>query len=574
MKISEISIEKKRNYVPTDLKITEWKSIHSFYEELNTRTISSVIDLKKLIADLSELDAVLSEDLGWRYIKMTCDTTDEKLQSDYTFFISEIYPNVAPYANALNKKICDSLFAKDLDKEVYFIYLRGLNNAIELFREVNISINTEIKNEEQKYGSIAAAQTILHDEKELTLQQAMVYLKSSNREVRKEVYLKVQERRNEDENKLNDLYSRLISLRHKIALNANFSNFRDYMHKDLARFDYSIQDCYSFHEAVKNHIVPLCKELESERKAKLNLDIYRPWDTEFDVDGKEPLHPFKSSDELTEKTIKCFNKIDPFFGDCIDLMKKMNHLDLDSRKGKAPGGYNYPLYETGIPFIFMNSAGVLRDVVTMVHEGGHALHSILTRNLPLTENKSTPSEVAELASMSMELMSMENWEVFFDTEQDFVRAKKEQLEKVIKTLPWIAAIDKFQHWIYLNPTHAIDERLDYWELLMKEFGTGAVNNIGYEKYLRRNWQGQLHLFEVPFYYIEYGFAQLGALAIWKNYKQEGKETLGQYKDFLKLGYTKTIAEIYKAAGIKFDFSGEYIKEISDFLRSEYQSLNK
>jgi oligoendopeptidase F len=572
MDITEISTEKKRKYIPADFKISDWKSLQPFYEELKNRKIGSAADLEKLIANISELDAVVSEDAGWRYIRMTCDTANEKLVNDYTFFISEIYPKVAPFANDLNKKVADSSFTGQLDKEKYFIYLRGLKNQIELFREENIPLNTEIKNEEQKYGALSAEQTIEHDGKEITLQQAGVYLKSNNREIRKEVYMKIQERRSRDEEKLNELYDKLIVLRDKVALNAGFKNFRDYMHRDLGRFDYTVNDCFAFHEAVKNHIVPLCTEMERARKEKLKYDSYRPWDTEFDVEGKEPLHPFKDGEDLTRKTIDCFYKIEPFFGQCIELMKKMGHLDLESRKGKAPGGYNYPLYETGVPFIFMNSAGLHRDVVTMVHEGGHALHSILTRDLPLTENKSVPSEVAELASMSMELISMENWEAFFENSEDLLRAKKEQLEKTIKALPWIAAIDKFQHWIYLNPGHTVEERYDCWVNIMKEFGTGVVDYSGLEKFLRRGWQVQLHLFEVPFYYIEYGFAQLGAIAMWRNYKTDHASALEHYQDFLKLGYTKTIPEIYTTAGIKFDFSDAYIKELADFIRGEYHKL--
>lgn len=572
MDITGISTSNKRKYIPADFKISDWNTLRPFYEELKQRAVNSVKELELLIADLSELDAIVSEDAGWRYIKMTCDTTNEKLVNDYTFFITEIYPKIAPYANELNKKIAFSPYAEQLDREKYFIYLRGIKNAIELFREENIPVQTEIKNEEQRYGSISAAQTIMHEGKELTLQQAGVYMKSQDRNVRKEVYFKIQERRSLDEQALNELFNHLISLRNKVALNAGFTNFRDYMHRDLGRFDYKPEDCFAFHDAVKNHIVPVCRELELERKNTLNYDSYRPWDTDFDVDGKEPLHPFRNGEELTQKTIQCFYKIHPFFGQCIEVMKSMGHLDLESRKGKAPGGYNYPLYETGVPFIFMNSAGLHRDVVTMVHEGGHALHSILTRDLPLTENKSVPSEVAELASMSMELISMESWEAYFEKEEDLLRAKKEQLEKVLKSLPWIAAIDKFQHWLYLNPTHTVNERYDYWEGLMKEFGTGVVDNSGLEAYLRRGWQVQLHLFEVPFYYIEYGFAQLGALAMWRNYKKDHGRALQHYQDFLKLGYTRTIPEIYTAAGIKFDFSDAYIKELAQFVREEYRSL--
>ncbi len=572
MDISEISHPKERKYLPADFKITDWEKLKPFYDELKSRPVNSVSDLEKLITDLSELDAVVSEDAGWRYIRMTCDTTNEKLSNDYTFFITEIYPKLAPYTNDLNKKIVSSSFTNELDQKKYLIYLRGLKNAIELFREQNIPLQTEIKNEEQQYGCIAGAQTVTHDGKELTLQQASVFLKSLDRKLREEVYMKIQERRSKDETTLNELYTRLIVLRNKVALNADFENFRDYMHRELGRFDYNVQDCFSFHEAVKNHIVPICREMDLERKSKLKYDSYRPWDAEVDVEGREPLRPFKTGEELTKKTIECFYKIHPFFGQCIEAMKKMGHLDLESRIGKAPGGYNYPLYETGVPFIFMNSAGLHRDVVTMVHEGGHALHSILTRDLPLTEDKSVPSEVAELASMSMELISMENWETFFDNKEDLQRAKKEQLEKAIRALPWIAIIDKFQHWVYVHPNHNVVERYEYWEQLIQEFGTGVTDHSGLEQYRKRSWQVQLHLFEVPFYYIEYGFAQLGAIALWRNYKKNKTTTLQQYQDFLKLGYTRTIPEIYKTAGIRFDFSDTYVKELAQFIKSEYNKL--
>ncbi|MFN6037945.1 MAG: M3 family oligoendopeptidase, partial [Bacteroidota bacterium] len=548
----EITIEKKRNFTPKEFEITDWKTLKPFFDDLVARGINSKEDLQKLISDCSELSAIISENLAWRYIKMTCNTQDQVLVDNYTFFVNEISPHIAPIANEINKKIIGSPYISSLTGEHFKIYLRGLKNSIELFREKNIPLMTEMKNQEQKYGSISGAQTVIVDEKELTLQQAGVFLKSQDRNVRKSVYDKIQLRRDQDENELNELFSTLIKLRHQIALNTDFLNFRDYMHRELGRFDYTSDDCISFHNSVSRHIVPIMRELEIKRKNKLGIEDYRPWDTDFDEDGKPPLKPFENGKELTEKTIACFNEIDPFFGYCIKLMGEMGHLDLDSRIGKAPGGYNYPLYETGIPFIFMNSAGVLRDLVTMVHEGGHALHSIFTKDLPITENKSVPSEVAELASMSMELISMEHWKVFFSNEDELKRAKKEHLGKIIKTIPWIASIDKFQHWIYLNPEHTVKERYDAWDRITDEFGTGVINYDGIKNNLRRSWQGQLHLFEVPFYYIEYGFAQLGAIAMWKNYKENPSAGLESYKRFLKLGYTKSIPEIYEAAGIKFD----------------------
>ena len=406
----------------------------------------------------------------------------------------------------------------------------------------------------------------------MTLQKASVFLKNLDRRIREDVYRKISDRRAKDENVLNNLYTDLIKLRNQVALNTGFKNYRDYKHEELGRFDYSINDCLNFHEAVKQNAVPLIREHDKVRKEKLKLDDYRPWDASVDDEGKEPLKPFSNAKELTEKTIICFNKIDPFFGDCIKTMDEMKRLDLDSRIGKAPGGYQYPLYETDVPFIFMNAVGLHRDLVTMVHEGGHAIHSFLCKDLELVDFKSPPSEIAELASMSMELISMEHWHVFFEDKEELKRAKRQQLESVMDTLPWIAAIDKFQHWIYQNPKHTIAQRYKNWNTIMKDFGSDVINYKGLEDILKRRWQIQLHLFEVPFYYIEYGFAQLGAIAMWRNYKTNAKKTIDQYKAALSLGYTKTIPEVYQTAGIKFDFSPEYVKELMDFVKSEYDGI--
>ena len=246
----------------------------------------------------------------------------------------------------------------------------------------------------------------------------------------------------------------------------------------------------------------------------------------------------------------------------------MHLLDLESRKGKAPGGYLYPLPLTGVPFIFMNAVGSLRDLVTMVHEGGHAIHSFLSRNLLLNDFKNVPSEVAELASMSMELISMQHWQAFFENEADYKRARLEQMDDILRTLPWVAAIDKFQHWLYTNHQHTAEERKQAWVSIYSEFGGKYTSWGGYEQQMAFMWQKQLHLFEVPFYYIEYGFAQLGAIAMWRSYLQAPQAAIENYKGALSLGYTKSIADIYATAGIKFDFSDAYIAELAAFVRKQ------
>jgi oligoendopeptidase F len=561
-----------RTFVKVDFTVTTWELLKPYFTDLQQREINSVDELEKWLIDYSELTAVISENMAWRYVKMTCDTTNTTLREAFNDFVQNIEPNTSPIANDLNKKIIASAFVNELNKPGYNIYLRGIKNSIELFREENIPLNTKLQELEQQFGEINGAQSIDYAGEKMTLQKAGIFLKDLNRTIREDVYNKIQERRAQDETILNGLYTELISLRHQIALNAGFKNFRDYKHQALARFDYSVQDCLNFHEAVKLHAVPLINEHDKKRKEKLKLEDYRPWDTSVEEDSLPPLKPFKNAQDLIDKTISCFNKIDPFFGDCINTMQKMNRLDLESRIGKAPGGYQYPLYETDVPFIFMNAVGLHRDLVTMVHEGGHAIHSFLNFNLELVDFKSPPSEVAELASMSMELMSMEHWDSFFDTEEELKRAKKQQLESVLDALPWIAAIDKFQHWVYENPTHNITERYDAWLKIMSDFGSNIINYSGIEHNLKRRWQIQLHLFEVPFYYIEYGFAQLGAIAVWRNYKKNPKEAVEKYKKALALGYTQSIPKIYETAGIKFDFSPDYIRELMAFVKEEYAKI--
>jgi oligoendopeptidase F len=302
------------------------------------------------------------------------------------------------------------------------------------------------------------------------------------------------------------------------------------------------------------------------------VDALKPWDTKVDPEGRSPLKPFTTGEELLDKTIRCFSRLDPFLGSCLKIMKAMNHLDLESRKGKAPGGYNYPLDEIGVPFIFMNATSNLRDMVTLLHEGGHAVHSLVTRDLPLNAFKHTPSEVAELASMSMELITMDFWDEFFENKDDLKRAKIQHLESIIETLPWVATVDKFQHWMYENPEHTSSDRTSEWVKIYRQFTDDMMDWSGLEKFREYLWQRQLHIYEVPFYYIEYGIAQLGAIGVWKNYRENPEAGLKGYLDALKLGYTAPITEIYRAANIPFDFSQAYISELMQFVKDELDGL--
>ncbi len=569
-----IPTRSKRPFIGEEFELRKWEDLQPLYENLVDRKIANKEDLSQWFKDRSELESYLSENFAWRYIRQTNDTANQGLIKSLQFFISEIQPKLSEYGNALDKKVVDSPYWSEIDLKGLDIVHRSMKRGIEIFREENIPVFTEMQTEERKYGAIAGGMTVTLDNEEITLQKAADRLQSTDRAKREEAWTAISERRFEEHDKLDELLNTLVGLRNKAGMNAGFSNYRDYMFAAMGRFDYSPQDCFAFHESTKKAIVPILNKMASDRKTALQIDALRPWDTKVDPKGLEPLKPFETGDELLDKTIGCFSRLDPFLGDCLRTMKTMKHLDLESRKGKAPGGYNYPLDEIGVPFIFMNATSNLRDMITLLHEGGHAVHSLVTRDLALNSFKHTPSEVAELASMSMELITMDFWDAFFDNEEDLKRAKIQHLESIIETLPWVATVDKFQHWMYENPNHTAEERKSKWVEFYSEFTDEVMNWNGLEKFRENLWQRQLHIFEVPFYYIEYGIAQLGAIAVWKNYRENPKKGLEGYLNALKLGYTAPITEIYEAANISFDFSEKNITDLIQFVQSELEALKK
>lgn len=561
-----------RHFIPENFVLTDWQSLEPFFKALLERNIDTPETLEQWLKDQSELEAVVSEDACWRQIKMTCDTENKSLEAAFNFFCMEIQPNIQPLADALNKKLVHHPLADQLPKEKYFTFLRSIKKSIDLFREINIPLQAELAVTQQQFGTINGKMTVTVEGKEYTLQQAAKFLESHDRALREDVYRKIQQRRLEDKAALDALYNTLIEKRHQEALNADFTNYRDYRFKELGRFDYTKADCFAFHEAVKQHVLPLVNIIYQKKKEKLGLDSLRPWDIDAEPEGTNALKPFSGSQELIDKTIACFTQLRPFFGDCLKKMQDLQHLDLESRMGKAPGGYNCPLAESGAPFIFMNAAGQMNDVTTMVHEGGHAVHSFLAHPLTLSGFKEYPMEIAEVASMAMELFSMEHWNVFFSNPEELIRAKEHQLERVITIFPWIAIVDKFQHWIYENPTHTIEQRTAQWNAILSEFQDSVIDYSGLKTYRSNAWQRQLHLFEVPFYYIEYGIAQLGAIGMWKQFKQDEQKALDNYCAALSLGGTKTLPELYQTAGLQFDFSPAQIKGLMEFVQQEMNDL--
>ncbi|MBS1765134.1 MAG: M3 family oligoendopeptidase [Bacteroidetes bacterium] len=560
-------------YLKPEFSITCWDDLKPYYDDLNNRPLLSEQEMMQWLQDRSELESALQEDFAWRYIRMSCDNTNKTLQQEYTNFVRDIEPLIAPEENKLNQKLLDCPFHEKLANTEYKNYIRSIKQRVEIFREENIHLQSELSDKQQLFGQISGTQTIENNGHELTLPQASALLKSTDRNLRENIYRKITERRLKDKATLDQLYTELIALRNQIALNAGFKNYRDYSFVAMNRFDYTPADCFRFHDSIESAILPLVNDLEKNRKKTLGYDELRPWDLAVDPTGKTPLKPFENSKQMVEKTICCMDEIDSELAQCISLLDKMNRFDLDSRKGKSPGGYNYPLYESGVPFIFMNSTGQLRDLVTMVHESGHAVHAILAHKLPFHELKSCPSEVAELASMSMELITMEHWHLFFSDAEELRRAKLEHLSSLIDILPWIAVIDAFQHWVYENPTHTVAERESAFNKIYTRYSGKEINWTGLENVKANLWQKQIHVFDSPFYYIEYGMAQLGAIAIWKNYRENPEKTIRQYKEALTLGYTQTIGEIYNTAGIRFDFSAKYISELAQFISEEIKKLN-
>lgn len=564
-------VKKPRIYFSEDLDVTIWENVEKELKKLEKMPINSAEDLINFMEIDGELSDILSEQMARRYILMTRFADQEKHENDYNDFYANIIAKTRPYDFKFNKKFYDSPYRKELSEEKYEHLNKIISNDIELYREENIPLSVEERKLANKYGSVFSKLTVNYKGEEKTLSQLGIYMKDQDRSVREEVWRLRVEKMLEKRVELNEIYDQLKELRIQQAKNAGFENYRDYMHQAKGRFSYTPDDLIKFHSAVEKTVMPFLKELTEERRRILGIDSVRPWDTAVDLDGKT-LKPFKSIEEFTDKAIDILHDIKSEFGENLNKMKNSDLLDLENRKGKAPGGYNYPLQETGAPFIFMNAVGLHNNVVTLLHESGHAMHTFASKDIKINAYKGTPSEVAELASMSMEFLSMDKWDKYYTDKADFVKAKKDQLKGAISFLPWAMIVDAFQHWVYLNPDHTMEEREAYFVELMDRFGTG-INWSGLEHYKVLNWLFQLHIFEVPFYYIEYAMSQLGALSVYRNYKKFGKEkALENYEKFLSLGYSVPVKDLYEAAGVKFDFSEEYLKELVEFVKEELAEL--
>jgi oligoendopeptidase F len=559
-----------RKYVKQDQALDSWAAIEPYFQDLLDRPIDTPDQLQQWLFDGSELCACISEVGTDRHVKMTCKTDDSEREKAYLDYVENIEPKCKPMWHKLNIRYTESPAAQKLPEDRYFVLDRALRARVKLFRDENIPLQVEEAKLEQKYQKITGAMTVHFDGKEQTLQQLAVYGESIDRAVREKAWLAGASRRLQDADQLDDLFDDLFRIRAQMAGNAGFANFRDYAFASKERFDYSPEDCLAFHEAVEKSVVPALRRMQETRKTALNVSPLRPWDLSVDPENKSPLRPFGDIPEFCNKTSAVFHRVDAELGRQFDEMRDQGYLDLDSRKGKAPGGYQATYDEARHPFIFMNAVGLSRDVRTLLHEGGHAFHSYASRDEDLIEYRNPPIEFCEVASMSMELLSLDYLDEFHDGDE-LRRAKFAQLEGIIHLFPWVARIDAFQHWMYTRPDHTREERRDYWLELNERFG-GIEDYTDQEPVLERLWQRQLHLYLAPFYYIEYGIAQLGALQVWCHSRENRAAAIRTYRNGLSKGGSLPLPQLFDETGIRFDFTESTLTPLIDEVEKELEML--
>ena len=546
------------SFVPDYLDGSSWESIEPLMNDLRDRKLSCSNCLETFIADRSSLSEVISEARARLYIDMTCHTDDEEIQKSWMQFVENVQPKLSEYSDILNRRLVEHESLDDLP-ERFGILVKGIKTDIAIFREENIPLSTQATKLVTEYNEICGAQMVEFDGELKTFAQMAIYFENTDRTIREAAWKAVSERRFEDNERVSEIYDELIQIRHKIATNAGFEGFQQYMFASMHRFDYSIEDCLEFHESIETVCQPLRHRTDGERMRDLGVDSLRPWDMGVDVKGRPPLQPFNDVQEMVDGCSRIFHNMSEELGNYFDQLDANDCLDLDSRKGKAPGGYQYYLQKSRLPFIFMNAAGTQRNIETMIHEAGHAFHSFYSGHLDLIHERDSPIEFAEVASMSMELLTHPHWEEFYDN-KDADRARRKHLEDIISFMPWMATIDAFQHWVYANPNHSREERAEKWLELGERFGP-KVDMTGFEDIHKVSWQRQGHLFGVPFYYVEYGIAQLGALQMWKYHRRDTQDALDRYKAGLSLGYTRGLTELFQASGLELSFSESYVGEL-------------
>ena len=565
-----------KSYVNEDFDPGNWDEVERYTTELLNRKISCSKCIEGIIRDASELSEHISEKGALLYIDMTCDTENENKKSLFLDFVENVRPKLSEFSDSLNRRIVGHEAVKDMSPR-YDLMIRSMRNDVEIFRRENIPLGVEQTKLVTEAQTINGAMSVEFKGREYTIPEMRIFLEANDRSVRESASKAVADRRMQDEERLSEIFDELVQIRGEIASNAGFATYTDYMFRAMERFDYTKEDCLEFHDAIEAVCVPLMREINSRRKDSLRLGSLKPWDVNEktgvgpDLEGRPPLKPFSDVNEMVGKLSKLFHRMSTDLGNKFDILVEMDTLDLDTRKGKAPGGYQYYLQKSKVPFIFMNAAGLQGDLETMIHEAGHAFHSMYCGHLELIGERSYPIEFAEVASMSMELMTQNEWGEFYGSEEAN-RARLGHLEGVIFLLPWIATIDSFQHWIYSNPNHSREERKDAWNSIRDRFGS-VMDWEDYGNYRDTSWQQQGHLFGVPFYYVEYGIAQLGALQLWRTQRNDSEKALTDYSNAMTLGNTRTLPELFSAADIELGFGKAHLSSLIDEVRMAMAELN-
>ncbi len=544
-------------FAPDVLDATDPEAVATLYDQLDARDVSTRSALENWILDWEELNAVLTECYTDAYVDMTSDTTNSDYEARFIKVVENIIPVTEQRGFLLKQKLLKSPAVSQLGPD-YAVFLRNVRAEVEIFKEENVPLIMEEQMLDQEFEKISGGQQAEFRGTTYTLSQLARYLEETDSATREEAWRARADAKLADADALDELYDRLYEIRKQIATNAGFSNYRDYQFKAMKRFDYTPEDCLSFHSSIEKYMVPVVAKDLQRRKRLLGLETLRPWDLSVDPEGNEPLRPFDTVDRLKEGCERIIQKIDPELAGFFHTMMEERLLDLENRSGKSPGGYMMSFPDRRVPFIFMNAVGTKRDVDTVLHEGGHAFHYFLARDLPLNSYHHTGLEFAEVASMSMELLSRPYMSEFY-TEDEIPRLRDEQIREGLSFFPFMAMIDAFQHWVYTAPDHGAKARRAKWAELEQRFRPG-VDWSGLERYRDIGWQYP-HVFSVPFYYVEYGIAQLAACRVWLNSLQNEKEAVAAYKRALALGGSRPLPELFKAAGAEFALNDRVVSSI-------------
>jgi oligoendopeptidase F len=553
----------------------EWADIEPYAKELEERPIDAG-NVDQWLADWSKITRIVQETNSRLYVATTLDTTDEQAVSRYHHHLEFVIPPVM----AAEQKLKEKLLASGLEPDGFEIPLRNMRVQAEIFREENLPLFTELGKLGTEYDKIIGAQTVEWAGKEMTLAQMRPIFQDADRPTREQIWRQSANRRLADRAALNELWTKFLRLRRQIAANAGFADFRAYQWRAFGRFDYSPEDCENFQRAIEQVVVPAANRIYDKMRQRLGVSSVRPWDVEADVFslGNSALRPFEDAETLIDTTARIFNRVDPQLGSFFGTMRRESLLDLANRKGKAPGGYCTSFPYSKRPFIFMNAVGLHDDVQTLLHEGGHAFHAFESSAQPYIQQEDVPIEFAEVASMSMELLAqpyLTKDQGGFYAKEEASLATIEHLERLILFWPYMAVVDAFQHWIYTHADAAEnpDNCDEMWTEIWDRFIPG-VDFSGLDDVKETGWHRKLHIFQIPFYYVEYGLAQLGAVQVWGNSLTNQAKSVADYRKALALGGTVTLPELFATAGARFAMDPATMQTAVDLVESKLAELEQ